>query len=178
VRSFINLGDAISNEDAQVSNLTNSIEGLTKGLAQSTSRIDGLSGQLETHRNEMDQFAARLHTIEVSLRSRQLSKAPATEVTPAPIIPRSSLGSPLLPNPHTHSVDLSIPLPAGFVAHRNAEREVDYWIGPRVGDFGENSVRILPFEANLLGVIVHDIDDGKDYLLTKQGGWTEIPAQH
>jgi hypothetical protein len=79
--------------------------------------------------------------------------------------------------PHSHPVDVSIPLSGGF-AHRNEQGEIDYWIMPRSLPSGEFSVKVQPYGASALGVLVHDIDDGNDYILTPQGGWTEMPADH
>lgn len=175
--SFANLANVISNEQGKVSNVTNSINRLTKTLALSISQIRDFSGKLKTHQGEIGHFDNRLRGVETILRNRQQSNPAALEVVPVPEIhPRSVSEGASLSNPHIHSVDLSIPLPAGLAAHRNAQGEIDYWIVPRVGSSGEYSIRVQPYGASSLGVLVHDVDGGKDYVLTAQGGWTEIPT--
>jgi hypothetical protein len=177
VRSLLNLSSVISNDNLKIDRLTNSVEGLTKSLAQSTFQINDVSGRLELDRSIMNRFETRVRDVEAAFRKRQEAMVQG--------IKRVSRNSPTtisegasLSNRHSHPVDLSIPLPAGFVAHRNGQHDIDYWMVPQIGPSGEFAVRVQPYGANALGVLVHGIDDGKDYILTKQGGWTEIPTDH
>jgi hypothetical protein len=185
-RSLLNLSDAITNENAKISNLNNSVEGLTKSLAQSTFQINGVSGELQAGQSEMYGFEMRLRGVQAILRNPPEVKTRALEPAPVPrnggrsVSERTVLSGASLSKRriHLHPVDLSIPLPASFVAHRNAQQEIDYWIVPRVGSSGEAAVRVQPYGVGPFGLLVHGIDDEKDYVLTEQGGWTEIPADH
>lgn len=38
---------------------------------------------------------------------------------------------------------------------------------------GERFVKVQPYGTNSLGIKVHSIDDGMDYILIPQGGWME-----
>ena len=44
---------------------------------------------------------------------------------------------------------------------------------PRMLPSGERVVKVMPYGTNSLGIKVHSIDDGMDYILTPQGGWME-----
>ncbi len=183
-RSLLDLSDAVTNENARIGNLTNSIEGLTKTLVQSTFQINNVSGNLQSGQSEMHGFETRLRSIQAILRNRQEVKTRAPEPAPAPrngarrLSEGAVLSGDSLLDRHIHPVDLSITLPAGFVAHRNGQQEIDYWIVPKVGSSGETSVRVQPYGVGPFGVLVHGIEDQKDYVLTEQGGWTEIPSGH
>jgi hypothetical protein len=68
---------------------------------------------------------------------------------------------------------MSIPMPINSVAHHNFQGEIDYWLVSRMLPSGERLVKVQPFGANSLGIKVHSIDDGMDYILTTQGSWME-----
>jgi len=38
---------------------------------------------------------------------------------------------------------------------------------------GERYVKVLPYGTNGIGVKVHNMEDGADYIVTPQGGWTD-----
>lgn len=181
--SLLKLSDAVTNENARLSNLTNSVEGLTKTLVQSAFQVNSVSGILQSGQSEMYGFETRLRDVQAILRNHQEAKTRAQQAAPAPrngARPPSEAaasGGSLLDR-HIHPVDLSIALPAGFIAHRNGQQEIDYWIVPKVGSSGETAVKVQPYGVGPFGVLVHGIEDQKDYVLTEQGGWTEIPAGH
>jgi len=42
---------------------------------------------------------------------------------------------------------------------------------------GQLMVKVRPYGTNSLGVKVHSLDDGVDYILTSQGDWMEALEQ-
>jgi len=178
-RSLLNLSVSVATGNAKVTGLAKSIEAVTASLAQSTSQLGGFSEQLSQRRNEMQDFYARLHSVEIAMRRSQQVSPPLTHtIAPSPsAMPRgtttstSPTASPS--NPHTHEFDLSIPLPDGSAAHHNSQDETDYWLVPRVLPSGGHFARVEPYGTTSLGVKVHNMEDGKDYIVTPQGGWTE-----
>ena len=123
----------------------------------------------------MNRFETRLDNVEEVLSKRQETTAQGQEAMVQRIKKTSTNRPILVSGQHSHPVDLSIPLPTGFTAHRNGQDDIDYWMVPQVGEF---AVRVHPYGASALGVLVHGMDDGKDYIVTEQGGWTEIPPDH
>jgi len=177
-QSLENLAVSVAAGNEKVTGLAKSIQAVTASLAQSTSKIGEFSDQLGQRQNEMQDLYARLHRVEVAMRKSQQVSPPLTHtIAPSPlamghgITSSSATASPL--NLHTHEFDLSIPLPDGSVPHHNSQGETDYWLVPRVLPSGGHFARVEPYGATSLGVKVHNMEDGKDYILTPQGGWTE-----
>ncbi|HMJ22906.1 MAG TPA: hypothetical protein VK513_13400, partial [Terriglobales bacterium] len=162
---------------AKVAGLAKSIEAVTASLAQSTSKIGEFSDQFGQRQKEMQDFYARLHRVEIAMRkSQQVSPPLADAIAVSPLaMGHGPITSPTASpsNRHTHEFDLSIPLPDGSVAHHNSQDETDYWLVPRVLSSGGHFARVEPYGTNSLGVKVHSIDDGMDYILTPKGGWVE-----
>jgi len=177
-RSLLNLTVSVATGNTKVTELAKSIDALTASLAQSTSQIAEFSEQLGQRENETQDFYARLHSVEIALRKSQQVRPLTHTIAPSPLAMPHGTTTSTSPtaspsNPHTHEFDLSIPLPDGSVAHHNSQGETDYWMVPRVLPSGGHFVKVEPYGTNSLGVKVHSIDDGMDYVLTPQGGWTE-----
>ncbi len=96
--------------------------------------------------------------------AQQVQPAAAQEA-----VPSSQAASPQ--HPHIHQFDTSIPMPPGTVTHRSLGL-VDYWLVPRLFSSGERMVKVQPYGTNSLGVKVHSLEDGLDYILTPSGQWT------
>jgi hypothetical protein len=176
-RSLLNLAASIADGTTKVNGLTKSVEVVTASLAESTSKIGEVSDQLGQRRNEMQDLYARLRGVEIAMRKSQQVIPPLADArTFSPLAmghrPAASLAaSPS--NPHVHEFDLSIPMPGGILAHLNFQRQMDYWMVPRMLPSGERIIKVEPYGTNSLGVKVHSIDDGMDYILTPQGGWMQ-----
>jgi hypothetical protein len=174
-RLLQDLSTYVASSDEKIAGLMTSVHDATGALAKSASRINGFSDEFREHQNEMQALYARLHGVEIAFRKNQpLPRQLSTPHTPQTIDQRPSLSSPASPwNPHTHEIDMSIPLPNGCIAHHNFQQETDYWLAPRMLPSGERMVKVQPYAVNSLGVKVHDIDDGMDYILSPEGHWLE-----
>lgn len=179
-RSLLNLTASVATGNAKVNGLAKSIEAVTASLVQSTSQIGEFSDQLGQRQNEMQGLYTRLRTIEIAVRKGQQVKPQATDAT-APLamghrpVP-SRVASPS--NPHTHQFEMSIPMPEGALAHQNFQGEMDYWMVSRMLPSGERFVKVEPYGTNSLGIKVHSLDDGMDYILTPKGAWMEALESH
>ena len=166
------LADAISGQDKQVTDMSKSVENATKSLAV---QVGELTGNLETRRNQMDTIQSRLQGLEVTLRNQQRTAVvqpppvQSERTALAAVAPTSWAASPQ--HPHDHQFDTSIAMPAGALAHQS-HGAVDYWMVPRMFISGERVVKVLPFGVNSIGVKVHNIEDGMDYILLPTGQWT------
>ena len=178
-RSLQDLAVSVNTGNTRVTGLAKSIEALTASLAQSTSKIGEFSDQLGQRQNEMQDFYARLQRVEIAMRKSQQVRMPLTAtISPPPLSTGNGITTSTSPiasssNLHRHEFDLSIPLPDGSAAHHNSQDETDYWLVPRVLPSGGHFARVEPYGNTSLGVKVHNMEDGKDYILTPQGGWTE-----
>jgi hypothetical protein len=174
-RSLLSLTASIGDEQAQLHKLTRSLDGMTTSVAQSTSRMNDLSTKLELVGSEVDRSKSEVHGIEAILRNRQTINPQVTgirAVAPGgPSRPVSVQAS--VSNPHIHQVDTTIPIPNGSLAHQDRQGEIDYWMVPRMFPNGERFVKVQPYGTISLGIQLHSIDDGMDYILTPQGGWLD-----
>ena len=179
-RSLLNLASSVAKGNVKVNGLTKSIEAVTASLAQSSSQIGDFSNQLGQRQNEMQGLYSRLHSVEVAVRKSPQVKPQETDANTALAMghrPPASQSAPLS-DPHIHEFDMSIPMPGGALAHQNSQREMDYWMVPRMQPSGERLVKVMPYGTNSLGIKVHSIDDGMDYILTPQGSWMETIETH
>jgi hypothetical protein len=174
-KSLLNLTASVANGNVKVDALTHSMEAVTAVLAQSTSKMGEFSDLLGQRRNELQSLDARIRIMEFILRKSEQLRPHAIDATKSSTLQaRSSFSRAASPsNPHGHSIDMSIPMPDSSVAHHNFQGEVDYWLVPRMFSSGGLMVKVQPYGANSLGIKVHSIDDGMDYILTAQGSWIE-----
>ena len=173
--SLMNLASSVAKSNATVNGLTKSVEAITVGLAQSSSKIGEVSQQVGQHQNEIIELNGKLHVIEVVMRRIAQIKTQVADATTSSSVdqPRSTSRGASLANPHVHQFDMSIPMPSGALAHQNFQHEIDYWMVSRMLPSGERFVKVQPYGTNSLGIKVHSIDDGMDYILIPQGGWME-----
>lgn len=171
------LAASIARQDEMVANVSKSVQDATKTLMV---QIGGLAGDLQTRRNQMDTIQSRLDGLEVTLRNHQRTPPVQTppvqsvQTPPAEAAPTGWAASPR--HPHDHQIQTSIPLPAGALAHQS-QGVIDYWMVPRMFTSGERVVKVFPYGVNSIGVKVHDIEDGMDYILTPTGQWTAALEQ-
>jgi hypothetical protein len=137
--------------------------------------MNDLSTKLELVGSEVDRSRSEVHGVEAILRNRQPINPQVTDIHAGalsgpsrPVSVRASVS-----NPHVHQLDTTIPIPSGSLAHQDLQGEIDYWMVPRMFPNGERFVKVQPYGTISLGVQVHSIDDGMDYILTPQGGWLD-----
>jgi len=99
--------------------------------------------------------------------------------TPAVVLPLPDPDPPIaqpMGSANWHQI-ISMKPCATATAHHTAEGELDYWFVPRNGEKSAMS-KVLSVGTNAEGVIVHNIDDGKDYTLTSAGEWKNGTPHH
>jgi hypothetical protein len=55
------------------------------------------------------------------------------------------------------------------VPHKGDDGTLDYWLVPRGAE--KVQTKVLPIGTSPEGVVVHNLEDGKDYTLTPSGEW-------
>jgi hypothetical protein len=55
------------------------------------------------------------------------------------------------------------------VPHKSDDGTIDYWLVPRGAE--QVQTKVLPVGTSPEGVVVHNLEDGKDYTLTPSGEW-------
>ena len=183
--------DGVRDQGENVKKMSKSVQDATDTLA---ARLTSVSSEFQTRQSQMDTIQSRLHTVEVTMRNTQKAQSvpprptnstaipPVADITPTVIASASAaetnssggaLVLPALPSrTHAHPIGTSIPIPRGALAHQTSAHQIDYWIVPRVLESGDQMLKVQPYGTNPLGVMVHCLDDGVDYILTPEGGWT------
>jgi len=174
-RSLVKLVASIAKNDKELNGLTASVNGIGAALTQSTEKLKRFTDQLEQHDGELENLFSRLRTVEIATWKHQQAQQQAVERhLPAVVAPLPSLSQvPSRALAHIHHFDLSIRRPPNSVVHRNSDGEPDYWLVLKITQGVVRMESVEPYDTNGLGVKVHDIEDGKDYLVTDSGDWLE-----
>jgi hypothetical protein len=143
---------------------------------QRNGRIEHRLTRIEDDHMALKRANATILANEDGLRQQvaQLTaRAQVDHSTAAPIpIPNPAIPSapPSLPVPnsagHQHEFSNGLTPPPGTVVMRSANEE-EIWILPKDGQ----SQQVRPIGKTGLGVVVHNLLDGKDYIVTPSGGW-------
>jgi hypothetical protein len=150
---------AIRSQDHNVANKDEDLKQLVRSSGETLSRLD-LVRQNIGARNDVEQrLNDRLNRLERMLGS-----------TPAPAV--SVVSAAESPTRRDYAMDKTIPPIANASLHYNSDKEADYWLVQReVRPNSDIVVRVVPFATSRLGVMVHSLDDGRNYILTSTGGW-------
>jgi hypothetical protein len=127
-------------------------------------RIEHRLGQIEDDHMALKRANARILANEEKLRD-QLDVLNArigqdTTRVEVPVAP-----SPAEPSDHAHKYASGLTPPSGTQVSTNAQNE-EIWEIPKDGKTQE----LRPIEQTHFGYLVHNLTDGKDYILTPQGG--------
>lgn len=147
--------------DTQEQKVAASVDHLTKALVKSFERMNRLDAAVQKSKRDLQKIAARVTTdqtvarISVPQTLETETKAPGAAVETS--IPKN-----------WHRV-LNIKPTDAATPHKNNDGTVDYWFVPRGGE--ELPSRVLPIGTSADGVVVHNLEDGKDYTLTPGGEW-------
>ncbi len=144
--------------DQQEQNVANSVDHLAKALAASSERLNQIEVELEKSNRDMRHLATKVN-------SGQTATIPASAeiaVSPAPSVTDSSLTKRPYPVMELKPTDAATP-------HRTADGSIDYWLVARSAD--KEPAKVLPVATSADGVVIYNLEDGKNYTLTPQGEW-------
>jgi len=145
--------------DPQSQKVASSVDHLTRVLATSSERMNELQAAMERSNRDLQKIATKVN-------SDHAKPAPsvAAAVKPEVVVKGAEAALPK----NWHRV-LDIKPAETAVPHKGADGSVDYWLVPRGAD--QSSTKVLPIGTSPEGVVVHNLDDGKDYTLTPSGEW-------
>jgi hypothetical protein len=147
--------------DAQEQKVATSVDHLAKALASSSKRMDELQAAMERSNRDLQRIAVKV----VGDQSKPVADSSGAEASDNTL--SSSAAEANLPKNWHRVLDLKPTESA--VAHKAADGTVDYWLVPRGA--GQPSSKVLSIGTGPEGVVVHDLDDGKDYTVTPSGEW-------
>jgi hypothetical protein len=143
-------------------NAANSVDHLAKALAASSERLNQIEAALEKSNRDMQHLATKV-------TSGQAKTTPATTETSGSATPQvaAPVADNLLTKPPYPVMELK-PTDAA-TPHRTADGSIDYWLVARSAD--KEPAKVLPVATSADGVVIYNLEDGKNYTLTPQGEW-------
>lgn len=180
--------------DQQDQKTAESVSRLTKALVNSSDRLDRIEAVVQKSNLDLQQLKTKADSERTKTITRQpnvvpvemnnaamasastLAKANQNAVVPlvanqaAASAPKSSLdtSSVAAPPKQTYPV-LSVKPTDAAIPHKAADGTIDYWLVAR-GVFKE-LYKVQPIAIAAEGVVIYSLEDGKNYLLTRQGEW-------
>jgi hypothetical protein len=148
--------------DPQEQKVANSVDHLAKALVSSSDRLNQIEAAMEKSNRDLQHLTTTRAPVE---RSKPVSTpaAASAETATQPL----NTGDVVLPK-NWHKV-LEVKPTDSAMPHKGADGNVDYWIVLRGAD--RTPTKVLPIGASAEGVVVHNLEDGKDYTLTPAGEW-------
>ncbi len=159
--SMFTLGLRLETERATTNQINGHVSKLEEGLANATVKVERVERQLIANENTNGTILARLAAIEKSLKA----------AAPTPVAVPQAIDDTRMDRPSqaiSYQFDPMIPLVPTAVIHRTRDKP-DYWLIPR--DNGVTSLRVIPYAMAGDGVVIHCLDDGRDYILGADGRW-------
>ena len=132
-----------------------SVDRLAQALVSSSERMNQLQAAVEKSNRDLQKIATKVNDEHAAVPS-------SAETTDG-----STVTVPSLPK-NWHKI-LDIKPTDSAVAHKGADGSVDYWIVTRGVDTPPS--KVLPIGTTADGVVIHNLEDGKDYTITPTGEW-------
>lgn len=133
---------------------TDSVDRLAQALVTSSERMNQLEAAVEKSNRDLQKVATKVNASAAA--NEQTVRADTSAATTASL-PRN-----------WHKV-LDVRPTESAVAHKGADGAVDYWIVSHGADAPPS--KVLPIGTSAEGVLIHNLDDGKDYTITPSGEW-------
>ena len=147
--------------ESQDQRVAASVDHLARALVSSSERMTELQAAVDRSNRDVQKIATRIANDHAAPLL-----AEAKEERP-PVSESSSVVEQNLPK-NWHSV-LDIKPTDAAVPHKSTDGSIDYWLVPRGAD--PSPSKVLPIGMSAEGVVVHNLEDGKDYTLTPAGEW-------
>jgi len=148
--------------DPQEQKVASSVDHLAKALVSSSERLNQIEAAMERSNRDLQRISTKVATEKY----RPAPPNPRTAATEAAAAASETAVGNLPKNWH-RVIDLK---PSDMaVPHRSADGSIDYWLVPRGTD--KPQAKVLTIGTSIEGVVVHNLEDGKDYTLTPAGEW-------
>jgi hypothetical protein len=145
--------------DPQELKVANSVDHLAKALVSSSARMNELQAAMERNNRDLQRIATKVG--DHPKVATAATKAESPDSLPAPA------AEALVPK-NWHKI-LDIKPTEAAVPHKSDDGTIDYWLVPRGPE--QVQTKVLPIGSSAEGVVIHNLEDGKDYTLTPSGEW-------
>ncbi|MGA2099392.1 MAG: hypothetical protein ABSH39_24195 [Candidatus Acidiferrum sp.] len=149
-----------SEADPQEQKVARSVDHLAKALVSSSQRMDELQRAMDRNNRGLQRITTRAGGRQKAAAATITAEGTETALASAP-----AEGSVLK---NWHKV-LEIKPSESAVPHKSDDGTIDYWLVPRGAE--QVQTKVLPVGTSPEGVVVHNLEDGKDYTLTPSGEW-------
>jgi len=146
-----------SEADPQEQKVASSVDHLAKALVSSSQRMDELQAVMERNNRDLQRIATKVTDRPKAETATSKGEETASAVPGEDAVPKN-----------WHRI-LEIKPTESAVAHKSDDGTIDYWLVPRGPD--QVQTKVLPIGTSAEGVVVHNLEDGKDYTLTPSGEW-------
>jgi hypothetical protein len=147
-----------SDADPQEQKVASSVDHLAKALVSSSERMNELQAAMERSNRDLQRMA-------VKVGDRPKGAANGIKAAGADGLP--AVGAEDVPK-NWHKI-LEIKPTETAVPHKGDDGTIDYWLVPRGAE--QVQTKVLPIGTSAEGVVIHNLEDGKDYTLTPSGEW-------
>jgi len=179
--------------DQQVQKTTESVSQLTKALLNSSIRLNHMEAVLQKSNLDLQRLKTKVSSEETKTIIRQPEAVPVAinnaaasdstlgkakqdaavtlalnQVAASALKPSLSAPSVAGPPKATYQV-LSVKPTDAAIPHKAADGTIDYWLVAH-GAF-KDLHKVQPIAIAADGIVVHSLEDGKNYTLTRQGDW-------
>lgn len=148
--------------DPQEQKVAASVDHLARALVSSSERMTELQVAMEKSNRDLQKLATKVN----AERPGVAAPAQSTDQVQVPIA--SGTGGPATLPKNWHRV-LDLKPSENSVPHKGADGNTDYWLVPRGLEATMN--KVLPIGNSADGVVIHSLEDGKDYTVTPTGEW-------
>ncbi len=170
-QSINNVTAAIDVQKTQFSNMVESLQGLAAVIASTSARTAAIPGMLRRLTSDLKQTTA-LPVIE----SGEPAPEPEPATVPAILTPGQQGGSiGISMGGHRHPPMEDSIAPSDVVVHHNYLGMMDYWLVPRVVSGVWIMTKVVPIAEGPAGILVHDVAEVKDYIVTPKRDWIAAP---
>jgi len=151
--------------DPQTQKVAASVDHLAKALVTSSERMNQLQAAVDKSKRDLEKIANKVATeqdvTKVTVPATTAAAADTAMDGPVEVV------EPTIPK-NWHRV-LNVRPSDAATPHKGADGRVDYWLVPRSGE--ALPAKVLTIGTSADGMVVHSLDDGKDYTLTSNGEW-------
>jgi hypothetical protein len=151
--------------DPQDQKVASSVDHLAKALVSSSERLDQLEAAMERSNRDLQRAANKVTTERAVADRPKPANDAKPELSEADMPAEIADGK--LPRNWHRVIDAKPSDEA--VPHKSANGNIDYWLVPRGAD--KSQVKVLPIGTSVEGVVVHSLEDGRDYTITPTGEW-------
>jgi hypothetical protein len=163
-RSMADLSTNLARESDQFMRVSNALEQLASAIASSEQGVMAGREVMQPHVERSGQGNADV------MKKTPVEAKPATAALLGNSKPETDSG-PIPMRGHIHPPMEWGVAPANVVVHHNSTGVMDYWVMPRLVNGRTVMTKVVPVLQNEAGIFVHQIAEGRDYIVTSSGEW-------